>query len=130
MSPAEVVRAPDVQAFSLISSAGRAAIGLACFTAPEPALRALGFSETTPATVTVGRIAGVRDLVLGLVPLAALEDPDRLRLATLANAAADAGDAVAFVLAMGSDERTAGSRGIAAALPAALAGIWVAWRLS
>ena len=68
--------------------------------------------------------------MLGLVTLAALEDPDRLRLATLANAAADAGDAVAFAFAMGSDERTAGSRGIAAALPAALAGIWVAWRLS
>ena len=88
MSPAEVVRAPDVRAFSLISSAGRAAIGLGLLTAPGPALRALGFSETNSATVTVGRIAGVRDLVLGLVTLAALEDPD------------------------------------------ALAGIWVAWRLS
>jgi hypothetical protein len=130
VSPAEVVRAPDVQIFSLISSAGRAAIGLGLLTAPEPALRALGFSETTSATVTVGRIAGVRDLVLGLVTLAALEDPDRLRLATLANAAADAGDAVAFGFAMRTEERTAGNRGIAAALPAALAGIWVAWRLS
>ena len=131
MSPAEVIRAPDVRAFSVISSAGRAAIGLGLLTAPEPALRALGFSETTSsATVTVGRIAGVRDLVLGLVTLAALEDPDRLRLATLANAAADAGDAVAFGFAMRSEERTAGNRGIAAALPAALAGIWVAWRLS
>ena len=58
----------------------------------------------------LGRIAGVRDLVLGLVTLAALEDTDRLRLATLANAAADAGDAMTFAIAMGSDERTAGSR--------------------
>jgi len=87
-------------------------------------------SNATSATITVGRIAGVRDLVLGLVTLAALEDPDRLRLATLANAAADAGDAVAFGFAMRTEERTAGNRGIAAALPAALAGIWVAWRLS
>jgi len=130
VSPTEIVRAPDVRAISLISSAGRAAIGLGLLTAPKPALRALGFSETTSATVTVGRIAGVRDLVLGLVTLAALENPQRLRLATFANAAADAGDALTFALAMGTEERTAGSRGIAAALPAALAGVWVAWRLS
>jgi hypothetical protein len=130
VSPAEVVRAPDVRAISVISSAGRAVIGLGLLAAPEPALRALGFSGTTSATVTVGRIAGVRDLVLGLVTLTALTDPERLRVATLANAAADAGDAIAFALAMGTEERTAGSRGIAAALPAALAGVWVAWRLS
>jgi hypothetical protein len=37
---------------------------------------------------------------------------------------------MAFGVALGSKERTAGMRGIAAALPAAVAGIWVSWRLS
>jgi hypothetical protein len=123
------VDAADVRAFTLISSAARAAIGLGLLAAPGPALRALGFSETSAATIAVGRIAGIRDLVLGLVTLAAVDDPARLRIATLANAAADAGDAAAFALALRTNERTAGVRGIAAALPAAAAGAWVAWRL-
>ncbi len=90
----------------------------------------LGFNEVSPATVAVGRIAGIRDLVLGVVTLAALEDKDRLRTATLANAVADAGDALAFAAALGTAERRAGARGIAAALPAAVTGAWTAWRLT
>jgi hypothetical protein len=122
--------APDVRGWSLASAAGRIVIGIAMLAAPEPALRALGFSEVNPATTAVGRIAGVRDLVLGLVTLAALEDHDRLRTATLSNAVADAGDALAFGVALRTSERTAGTRGIAAALPAAVAGVWTAWRLT
>jgi hypothetical protein len=64
------------------------------------------------------------------VTLAALEDHDRLRRATLSNAVADAGDALAFGVALRTSERTAGTRGIAAALPAAVAGVWTAWRLT
>lgn len=122
--------APDVRAWSLASAAGRIAIGIGLLAAPEPALRALGFSQVSPATVAVGRIAGVRDLVLGAVTLAAKRDPGRLRTATLANAVADTGDALAFGAALGTAERQAGARGIAAALPAAVAGAWIAHRLS
>jgi uncharacterized protein DUF4267 len=121
---------PDVRAWSLASGLGRIAIGVGMLAAPGPALRALGLTEVSPATVAVGRIAGVRDLVLGVATLAALQDRDRLRAATLANAVADAGDTLAFGLALGTPERTAGSLGIAAALPAAVAGLWTAWRLS
>jgi hypothetical protein len=99
-------------------------------TAPEWALRALGFRELSPATVAVTRLAGGRDLVLGAVTLAGLRDRDRLRTATLANAAADAGDTVAFSVVLGTEERAAGSRGLAAALPATVVGLWTAWRLS
>jgi hypothetical protein len=121
---------PEVRAWSLASAAARIVIGIGMIAAPEPALRALGFDEVGPATVAVGRIAGVRDLVLGLGTLAALEDRDRLRTATLANAVADAGDTLAFGVALRTSERTAGARGIAAALPAAVAGAWTAWRLT
>jgi hypothetical protein len=98
--------------------------------APELSLRALGFSEVSPATKTVARIAGIRDLVLAGVTWGALGDRERLLRATVANATADAGDASAFVLAFGQGERDAGLRGLAAALPAAVAGIWVARQLS
>jgi hypothetical protein len=120
----------DVRVWSLASGIGRVAIGVGMLAAPQPALRALGFAEVTPATTAVGRIAGIRDLVLGVVTLIGLEDRGRLRAATLANAAADAGDTVAFALALGDGERTAGARGLAAALPATVAGFWTAWRLS
>jgi hypothetical protein len=121
---------PDVRGFSLISAAGRIAIGLGMLTAPEPALRALGFCEVKPTTLAVARVAGIRDLVLGGVTLASLNDRGRLRTATIGNATADAGDSLAFALAMRAEERTAGLRGVATALPATLAGLWVAWRLS
>jgi hypothetical protein len=123
------VDSPDVLGWSLASGFGRIAFGVAMLTAPEPALRTLGFGDVTPATVAVTRIAGIRDLVLGVVTLGALDDRRRLRAATLANAAADAGDTLAFSAALGSGERDAGLRGLAAALPAAMAGIWTAWRL-
>jgi hypothetical protein len=124
-----VLDSADVRTWSLASGIGRVAIGVAMLAAPEPALRLLGFVEVSPATAAVGRIAGIRDLVLGAVTLAGLEDRARLRAATLANATADAGDTVAFALALGDGERTAGARGLAAALPAAVAGLWTAWRL-
>jgi hypothetical protein len=119
----------DVRGFSLVSALGRIAIGLGMLAAPEPALHALGFSEMNAATVAVARVAGIRDLVLGGVTLAALDDRDLLRTATIGNATADAGDSLAFALAIRADQRTAGFRGVASALPATLAGVWVAWRL-
>jgi hypothetical protein len=124
-----VVAAADVRAWSLASGIGRVAIGVGMLAAPRPALRALGFAEVSAATTAVSRIAGIRDLVLGVVTLAALDDRERLRAATLANAAADAGDTVAFGLAFGAGERGAGARGLAAALPATVAGLWTVWRL-
>ena len=120
----------DVRAWSLASGIGRVAIGVGMLAAPEPALRALGFAEVSPATGAVGRIAGVRDLVLGMLTLSGLGDRGRLRTATLASAAADAGDTLAFGLALSSGERAAGARGLAAALPATVLGLWAARQLS
>jgi hypothetical protein len=123
------VESADVRAWSLASGIGRVAFGVGMLAAPEWALGALGFKEASPATVAVCRIAGIRDLVLGAGTLAALGDRGRLRAATITNSAADAGDTLAFALALRGPERDAGARGIAAALPATAAGLWTAWRL-
>lgn len=127
---ATTVDDPDVRAWSVVSGLGRIAIGAGMLAAPEYSIRALGFSDVTPATVAVSRVAGVRDFVLGVATLAALQDRTRLRAATMANALADAGDTMAFGMAARTRERTAGLRGVAAALPAAVAGAWTLWRLS
>ena len=138
------VRAPDVRALVLALSLGRIAIGAGLALAPRRSLAALGFRETSETTVAVSRIAGGRDLVMGAAALATRDDRARLRAATLANAAVDACDVVTFAAALGAGGgrgsrrgplsgdgvRVAGIRGIAAALPATLAGLWVARRLS
>lgn len=94
-------------------------------------MRLLGFDRASDQTVVVSRLAGGRDLVMGAATLLAVSDPDRLARASIANAAVDAGDAAAFAAALGADERmrAAAVRGLAAAVPATLAGIWIALRL-
>jgi len=122
---------PDalVRALSAGNGAGRIAIGLGLMLAPERALEVLGFPDAGPGAAVISRIAGVRDIVLGMNTLLALDDPVRLRAASLANAGADAGDALTFTLALGGESDSAAKRGIAAAAPAALASIWAARRL-
>lgn len=112
-------------------AAGRLAIGVGLWVAPRRVAGALGFEDLGPAALALARIAASRDLVLGAWQAGALGDRDELRRATIAVAAADAGDALTFALAAraGGDVRTAGARGLAAALPAALAGGWLAQRL-
>jgi len=118
-----------VRALSAGNGAGRIALGLGLMVAPERALEVLGFPDAGPGAVVISRIAGVRDIVLGVNTILALNDPVRLRAASLANAGADAGDALTFSLALGGDSHAAAKRGVAAAVPAALASIWAARRL-
>lgn len=119
-----------MRAATLVSALGRIAIGTGLMVAPELSLRALGFSEVSPALKAVARVAGIRDLVLGGVTLSAMDDPERLLGATVANATADAGDTAAFALALRDGERDAGLRGLVPAALATAGGIWAAWRLS
>ena len=119
-----------VRTLSLVSAAGRIAIGAGLLAAPRLSLRTLGFGDESRSTVAVAQLAGIRDLVLGLQIVAAAGDGQRLRTAQLAAAAADAGDTAVFaVLLAGDDPPPAAVRGLAAALPAALGGFWVASRL-
>ena len=124
------VSEPDVRALSIGSAVGRLAIGLGIFAVPHRALSALGFGEVDETGVTLARLAGVRDTVLAVATLLALDDASRLRAASLANAAADGGDALNFALALKRTPRNSPARrGLAAALPASAAGLWVFWRL-
>ena len=130
--PFDAAAAADVRALSLVSGLGRMAIGVGLALAPERALGALGFEDPSPAILVVSRLAGGRDLVLGALTLAALDDPVQLRRASLASAAIDAGDAATFAAALASRDgavKDAGIRGLGAALVAAVAGLWVVRRL-
>jgi hypothetical protein len=112
----------------LAIAAGRVAIGLGALLATRPALRALGFAETDAAGLALGRIAGGRDIALGLLTLAARDDVKVLRTAGLAAAAVDASDAISFGFAARDPvTRRAGLGGVVSGSAAALTGVW-AWR--
>ena len=120
---------PSERALAAGLAAGRLAIGAGIWLAPRLSLRALGVTEPSAQALTLARIAGARDLALGAWQLRSLGDRGELARATFAVAACDAGDSLAFALALGSGETRAGLRGVAGAVPATAAGMALAARL-
>jgi hypothetical protein len=121
---------PLARAGALAIAGGRIALGIGAFGLTRRALAALGFARPRGAAVALARLAGGRDIALGLHALTAAGDRTRLREATLIGAAVDAGDAVAFGAAVGDPamRRTALLNAPLAA-GAAVAGLWVASRV-
>jgi hypothetical protein len=112
----------------LAIAAGRIAIGVGAVLVTRPALKALGFAEVDAAGTALGRIAGGRDIALGLLAVTARDDRKALRIAALAGAAVDASDAVTFgIAARDPIARRAGLGGVVSGSAAAITGAW-AWR--
>jgi hypothetical protein len=122
--------ADSERAVALALAGGRMAIGIGFWVAPDLIRRALGFGELGDEGLAIARIAGTRDLVLGAWQAAAAGDRERLRKATVAVAACDAGDTLAFAALARSGRLAPGLRGVAAALPATVAGVALAQRLA
>jgi hypothetical protein len=119
---------PRARQAVLAIAAGRLAIGVGALLVTRPALKLLGFAETDAAGLAMGRIAGGRDIALGLLALAARDNRKALRIAALAGAAVDASDAVTFgVAARDPVARRAGIGGVLSGSAAAITGAW-AWR--
>ena len=119
---------PNARRTALALGAARAGLGVGALFLTGPTLKALLFGETDAVGRALARLAGGRDLALGLLTLAAHGDTEALRQLTLAAAVLDAADAVALGLAA-RDGRTrlAGLGGVVSGGGAALAGVW-AWR--
>jgi hypothetical protein len=113
---------------ALVLGADRVALGSAVLFATRPTLKALLFGETDGVGRALAKLAGGRDLAMGLLTLAARNDRETLRTLLLAAAVLDATDALALGLAARDGEtRLAGLGGVATAGAATLAGLW-AWR--
>ncbi len=109
----------------------RIGIGVAAFTLTRPALRTLGFGEPGPAATALARLAGGRDIALGVHALSVRNDRVALREASVLAAAVDAGDAIAFGAAIASPGfRRMAVMNAPAGVGGAVAGAWVAARLS
>jgi hypothetical protein len=112
----------------LAIAAGRVAIGVGALLATAPSLKLLGFPELDAPGKALGRIAGSRDIALGLLAISTRDDATALRLAALTATVVDAADAVCFgIAARDPATRKAGLSGVASGGAAALAGAW-AWR--
>jgi hypothetical protein len=110
---------------------GRIAIGAGALLATRPALRVLGFEASDTSARALTRIAGGRDIALGLLTLAAREDRARLLEVAAVAAAVDLGDALCFGIA-GRDPAAgrAAVQGILTGGAAAAVGAWAVRRLS
>jgi hypothetical protein len=119
---------PRGRRVGLALGGGRVALGAGALFATRPTLRALLFGETDGVGRALAKLAGGRDLALGLLTLALREDREALRTIVLAAAVLDAADAFALGLAArDGDTRLAGLGGVLSGGGAALAGAW-AWR--
>ncbi|HVT00049.1 MAG TPA: DUF4267 domain-containing protein [Solirubrobacterales bacterium] len=111
-------------------AAGRIAIGAGALLATRPALKALGFDASDTSARALTRIAGGRDIALGLLTVAARDDRLALRAVATTAAAVDLGDAVCFAIA-GRDPAAgrAAVQGILSGGAAAIVGAWAVRRL-
>jgi hypothetical protein len=110
---------------------GRIAIGAVALLATRPALKVLGFEASDTSARALARIAGGRDIAVGLLTFAARDNRAALREISAAAAAVDLGDAVCFGIA-GRDPAAgrAAVQGILSGGAAAAVGAWAVRRLS
>jgi len=109
----------------------RIGIGLGAFVLTRPALGVLGFDRPDGRSVALARLAGGRDVALGMHALAVRDDRARLREASAIATAVDAGDMIAFGAALvrrDGIDRTA-VKNIPITVAAVVAGTWVTARL-
>lgn len=126
-------RKPDPLARTAVLgiAGGRIAIGVGALLATRPALKVLGFEASDTSARALARIAGGRDIALGLLTLAARDDRERLREAAAVATAVDLGDAICFGIA-GRDPAAgrAAVQGIISGGAATVIGAWTLRRLS
>ncbi|HEX9888870.1 MAG TPA: hypothetical protein VGA69_05295 [Nitriliruptorales bacterium] len=104
---------------------GRVAVGTAMFAAPGAFGKGwIGSDAGRPGTQLIMRVAGIRDLVLGLGLLTSLSSGQDARRWIEAGIVADAGDATAAVLGRGEASRFAVASTVLIAAGAAGAGAY------
>jgi hypothetical protein len=108
----------------------RVGVGVAVWLAPRTSMRVLGFDPANPQVMALARLAGTRDLALGVVAVSTHRDPGAAAIVAGLNAAVDALDAVAFAIAFvrrqGIDR--AALLGTTSAATATAIGVWLSRR--
>jgi hypothetical protein len=120
---------PLARAGAIAIGIARIGVGITALAATRPALKTIGLGDDEGAVV-LARIAGIRDVALGLHALSVRNDGPALAQASWLAALADAGDAATFAaLATRRGLDRAVVMNFPAATGAAAAGAWVGARL-
>lgn len=90
---------------ALVMSRGRCVIGLLCLFCPGLVTR-VAVGRTDPATKALARVAGIRDLALGVGALTALKEEEQDAEWLSMGAVCDGVDAAVFTLSPGLPKRT------------------------
>ena len=90
---------PSARSAAVAIAAGRLGRGIGICAFTRQALAGLGFERSDAAAVALARLAGGRDIALGLHGLAARDDPSRLAESSAIGTAVDVGDGMAFLAA-------------------------------
>ena len=90
---------PLARSAAIAIAAGRLGLGLAICAFTRQALAGLGFERPDAGTIALARLAGGRDVALGLHGLAARDDDARLAESSAIGTMVDAGDGAAFLAA-------------------------------
>jgi Domain of unknown function (DUF4267) len=126
-------RRPDPLARTAVLgvAAGRIGVGIGALLATRPALKVLGFDPSDTSARSLARIAGGRDIAIGLLTIAARDDRAALLEVTTVATAVDVGDALIFGIA-GRDPAAgrAAVQGILSGGAAAAIGAWALRRLA
>lgn len=121
---------PKARQVALQIGGSRVALGFAIFLATRPVLRAMRFPEPGPSGVALAKLGGGRDIAIGALTLASLDDPERLRTVLLASNLCDLADAAAFAFAAPDPQmRLPALSGVLSGTAAAAAGFWARRRL-
>jgi hypothetical protein len=121
---------PLARRTALALGAARTGLGVGALFLTRPTLKALLFGATDSTGTALAKLAGGRDLAMGLATIAARDEPTVLRQLTGTAGLLDAADAVAMGLsARDPDTRLAALGGVASAVSGALASAWVWKRL-
>jgi hypothetical protein len=119
---------PTARRLALALGAARTGLGVGALFVTGPTLKVLLFGETDGVGRALAKLAGGRDLALGLLTLVARDDAAALRGLTLTAVVLDAADAFSLGLsARDAETRLAGLGGVASGGGAALLGAWT-WR--
>lgn len=95
---------PIARAGAIAIAATRVGLGIGISTFTRPALAALGFDRPDATAIVLARLAGGRDIALGIHGLTARNDASRLAESSALATAVDAGDGVAFALALSAGD--------------------------
>lgn len=121
---------PNARRLALALGAARVGLGVGALFFTRATLKALLFGETDARGRALAKLAGGRDLALGLVTLAARDDEAALKRLTQTAGLLDLADAGAMAIAARQQEtRVAGIAGAASGIGGALLSAWAGRRL-